>query len=276
MDIQWPLVFFTVLSGCGGWLIALTAFNEFTGKAKNAKTRERALIIGIILVVAGGCASAMHLSHVDRMMGALSHPTSGIFTEALLVGLVTLFTIIYLVMVKREVAAKTVKVIAVIAAVLGIVLSFAAGASYMMPSRPAWNNILLPLGYLGTAAASGSALYLLMLALGKEEKDAFDAGGQVTMICGIAAAVLGLAYGAVAGGLAGSGAMVLWGGVVLVGGVLPAVCGSLVKKGNSVSTLATVSFIGGIVGSFAFRCFMWIVGTGILTLIGNGNWFSSI
>ena len=34
----------------------------------------------------------------------------------------------------------------------------------MMTSRPVWNTVALPLAYLGTALATGAALYLVLCA----------------------------------------------------------------------------------------------------------------
>ena len=86
MTIQWSLVLFTVLSGCGAGLFACTALDEFRGGAAS-KVRLPACAVAVALLVVGGIASATHLSHVDRMMAVLAHPTAGIFLEALLLGL---------------------------------------------------------------------------------------------------------------------------------------------------------------------------------------------
>jgi len=276
MDIQWPLVFFTVLGGAGGWLIAIAALNEFTGKSSNAKVRRTALIVGIVLVVVAGCASATHLTHPDRMMAALGHPTSGIFTEALLTGLITLASIIYLVLIKREASKSSLKVVAAIAGILGLVLPFATGMSYMMSSKPAWDTILFPLACFGTTAVTGFTTYLVIQATSAEEKAALDWTSLATAVVGLVAALLAIIYAGYAGALGGAQAGMFWGGVVAVGCLLPAVCAFLMRKGNSGVALAVTALVGAYVGSFVFRCFMWLIGTTIMTLIGNGNWYSSI
>ncbi|WP_270297928.1 DmsC/YnfH family molybdoenzyme membrane anchor subunit [Eggerthella sinensis] len=79
MTIQWSLVLFTVLAGCGAWLFACVAIDEFRGAA--AKVRVPASVAAVVLLAVGGIASATHLSHVDRMMAALAHPAPGIFLE---------------------------------------------------------------------------------------------------------------------------------------------------------------------------------------------------
>jgi anaerobic dimethyl sulfoxide reductase subunit C (anchor subunit) len=227
-------------------------------------------------VVAAGICSSLHLTHPDRIMGALSHPTSGIFTEALLTGLLTVASIIYIVLTKRGAGEGAVKGLAAVSGILGIILPFATGMSYMMSSRPSWNTITFPLACLATTAVTGAALYLAIVAGLKDEKEVVDNAGRMTLVCGIAAAVLAIVYAAASGTIAGSQAAMFWVGVVAIGSVLPAVCGALVKKGNSALALACVAVIGSVIGSVVFRCFMWLVGTGILDLIGNGNWFSSI
>ena len=94
MEIQWSLVLFTVLTGGAGWALGCVAVDEFTQKTKN-DTNFIAAIVAIALAAVGGIASVTHLSHPENMLAALSHPTSGIFTEALLVGLTAVFALCY-------------------------------------------------------------------------------------------------------------------------------------------------------------------------------------
>ena len=139
MTIQWSLVLFTVLAGCGAWLFACVAIDEFRGAA--AKVRVPASVAAVVLLAVGGIASATHLSHVDRMMAALAHPAPGIFLEALLLGLLAVCAIVYAVLVARRAGAGARKAVAVAGIVLAVAFSFACGSSYMMSSRPAWNTV---------------------------------------------------------------------------------------------------------------------------------------
>lgn len=276
MDIQWPLVFFTVLGGAGGWLIAIAAANEFLGKSDSAKVRKLSLIIGMVLVIMAGCASALHLTHPDRMMAALGHPTSGIFTEALLTGLIVLASIIYLVLIKRDASKTSLKVIAVVAGILGLVLPFATGMSYMMSSKPAWDTILFPLACFGTTATTGFTTYLVIQFAADDAEAARKWTCTATVVAGIAAALLSVVYAFSIGAATGAQAGLFWGGVIAVGCALPTVCAFLAGKGRSGFALAIAALAGAYAGSFVFRCFMWLIGTTILTLIGNGNWFGSV
>lgn len=276
MDIQWPLVLFTVLNGIGGWLIAGASLNEFTQKAKKPDVRMIALVLGIILVIVAGICSAFHLSHPERMMNALSHPTSGIFVEALLTGLLALATIIYIVLIKRNASQSAIKVIAIIAGILGIVLPAATGCSYLMEGRPGWDTPLFPLACIATTGVSGLSVYLTILAVKHDEDDAIVQNARIVMWFGIASIVLSIIWACSNGSAFGAYAALFWIGVVCIGGVIPTICAGMAMRGGNRQALSTAAAVTSIVGSFAFRCFMWLMGTGVLLLIGNGNWFGQI
>ncbi len=72
ISIQWSLVLFTALTGIAGWTFVCVAADEFLGRAKAAAFP--AGIAAFVLAVVGGLASVTHLSHPDRIMGALGHP----------------------------------------------------------------------------------------------------------------------------------------------------------------------------------------------------------
>ena len=85
MDIQWSLVLFTAIASCGTWVSVGVAVDELRGLTQ--RTNLVASVLALVLAVVGGIASVTHLSHPDRIMAVLSHPTAGIFLEALLIGL---------------------------------------------------------------------------------------------------------------------------------------------------------------------------------------------
>lgn len=268
MTIQWSLVLFTVLSGCGAWLFACTALDEFRGSAA-ARVRVPACIIAVVLLVVGGIASATHLSHVDRIMAVLAHPTVGIFLEALLLGLLAVCIVAYAVLVKREAPASARKVLAVVGIVLAVAFAFACGVSYMMSSRPVWNTVTLPLAYLGTAMASGTALYLTLCAAFKADDGEVRNAAAYTLVGGAAALVLALAYGVASGVAFGEQAALFWAAVVLCGSVAPAVCGFLaMRKPGGALALGVVALTGALVGSIALRAVMWLVGTAVANYFG--------
>lgn len=267
MTIQWSLVLFTAVAGAGAWLFACIGISEFKGMGKS--TAWVGSLVALILVIIGGFASLSHLSHPERVFGALGHPTSGIFTEALLLGLVAVCVIVYMILLKREVSQSVRKAVAVIGIVLAVVFTFACGSSYMMASRGTWNSIALPLGYLGTAAASGCALYLLLCAIKKEDGETVKLAACETMVGGAAALVLALVFGFVSGAAMGSAAAVFWVAVVVCGGAAPVLSGWLVRsKSDAALTYAVIACASGIIGSVAFRAIMWMVGTAVMNCFG--------
>lgn len=266
MEIQWSLVLFTAIASCGAWVSVGVAVDEVRGLTKS--TNFLASVIAVVLAVVGGLASVTHLSHPDRIMAVLGHPTPGIFLEALLIGLFIVAVAVYLVLLKRGASAGARKAVAIVAAIIGIVFSFASGYSYMMEARATWNTIALPLGYLGFGAASGLALYLLLAALKKEDDEAVRLAGVETVVGGALALASGLAFGFISGAATGDAAAIFW--VALVcGGLAPLVCGWLARsKPASGVALAGAAFAGGIIGSVAFRAAMWMVGTAVANYFG--------
>ena len=127
MAIQWSLVLFTVLTGAGGWMLACVAIDEFAGRTRGVN--KLAVVVAAVVACIGGIASVTHLSHPEHIMGALSHPTSGIFTEAALTGLLAVCAVVYFVLLVRGASAGARKAFAVLGAVFGVALSFMAGES---------------------------------------------------------------------------------------------------------------------------------------------------
>lgn len=255
MDIQWSLVLFTALTGTAGWLFFFTGLNVFTRRSTSTGFMPGA--VALALAIAGGLASVTHLAHPERMMGALAHPTSGIFTEAVLTGLFALCIVVFLVGLKRNQNAA-VRVGAVGGMVFGVLLSFMAGYSYIMAARAAWFTILLPCGYLATAVPAGAALYGALLPADDEGGARFSTR---TVIAGGAVAAIGVAaYAAASGSFVGAGApyAVL---ALCLAGVVPVAVG-VASMRAPVRALAWVAFAAALVGAVLYRVMMWIVGTG--------------
>lgn len=253
MEIQWPLALFTLLTSMGGCLFLFVGINEFT--RKSSVSGFVPAIVALVLAVIGGLCSVAHLAHVDRMLNALSHPTSGIFVEAVLIGLLAVAVIVYLVCVKREIAGG-IKASAVCGMVFGVALSFMAGHSYIMAAIDTWNTMLLPTGYLLTALPMGSSLYW---ALAGREEAASKFMGVCTLVCGVLGFLGAAAYAAVAGAFSGESMMLAVGALVLAG-VVPAVIGALGTKTAS-PALPWVAFVCAVIGALCYRVMMWVVFT---------------
>lgn len=268
MSIQWSLVLFTALSGCGAWLFVCTALAELRGEI--GRVQLPASIAAVALMVLGGALSATHLSHVDRIFAVLTHPAPGIFLEALLLGIMAVVVIVFAVLLKRENTETARKVLAAVGIVLGIVFAFACGASYMMEARPAWSTPLLPLAYAGTSAAAGAGLYLLLASVCKEDEAAVRSAGLYTLVGGVLALATGLGFGIVSGIASGPEVALFWGGVVIAGAVVPGAAGAAAWKGSLAALPAgVIALAGGLVGSVTVRALMWLVGEAIRNYFGT-------
>ena len=264
MAIQWSLVLFTVLTGAGGWMLACVAIDEFAGRTRGVN--KLAVVVAAVVACIGGIASVTHLSHPEHIMGALSHPTSGIFTEAALTGLLAVCAVVYFVLLVRGASAGARKAFAVLGAVFGVALSFMAGESYMMSSQLAWNTPLLPLGYLGTVMPLGIALYVALASRDKQTDTSLYV--KLLVAGGVVAAVTAAAYGAVSGAGADQ-PLLLWGLAVVVGGVAPAVLGGVaLKKPEQAFALACATALCALVGATAYRCVMWLASAVVNNFFG--------
>lgn len=201
MSIQWSLVIFTALTGCAGWVLVCLGISEFLGERTDRHLR--AAYTALALTVIGGLASVTHLSHPEHILYALGHPTSGIFTEALLCGLIAVAVCVYIVACKKSSSVALRKISAGACGVLGLIISFAAGSSYMMVSINAWNTLVLPLGYLLTAILVGYGVFELSVFAGNSEARAAHAfirlltryAKEVSLVLGIVICCGVICYG---------------------------------------------------------------------------------
>lgn len=155
MAVQWPLLIFSVLLGASSGVMIFLGIGEIKGSFK--KVRFPLSLIALILLAVGGCASAMHLGHIDRALYILGNVGSAFSRELFAVGFTGLMTLIYVILARKDYPGAS-KVFGILAAIGGILLPLIAGASYMMPARPAWDSFALPLMYLGTGIGMGFVL----------------------------------------------------------------------------------------------------------------------
>lgn len=269
MEIQWSLVAFTLLVGTGSWLFIFAGLDYVRGVIRNAKAMDVCLIAFFVMLVCGGLASVTHLSHPDRMLAALGHPTSGIFMEALFVGLLCIVLIAFYVLKRREAPLGAMKALAIVGMLFGLVLSFSVGNSYIMPARPLWNTIALPLAYVGTAAACGAAARLVVSAVFSETEEALSFDGKALFVASLVSLITVLAYGIVSGVFASPDLVVYAALVVVVGSLMPLVLGLMVAKHmSSARCMGAVALAAVLIGAGAFRVTMWLIGTGIENYFG--------
>lgn len=278
MEIQWPLVFYTLLTGLGVGAFVVVAITEWLGKAE--RTRMPGAITSLVAMAAGGVASVFHLGHVERIFNVLNNLRSGISQELILMGLTGLAILVYIILMRLDYSAQTRKIVAIIGLVLSIILAILMGKNYILPARPAWNTWLLPLLYLASAAVLGLFTIYIWAAVTKEEGATVMGLNKATLIALAVQAVVVIAYviflavapfphplRSPARLVAGDMALAFWGGVVIVGLVIPlgltAWSVTAKKKVLPSLTVAVVGLICVLVGGVATRALMYILGSSI-------------
>lgn len=270
MEIGWPLVFFSLLAGCGGCAFAYAGLSECTGTAKAA--RVPAAIVSLVLVIVGGCCSVAHLASPQNVMAAVWNlgSFSGISVELMLIGIVAILLIAYLVASKRNASAQALKVLGVVGGIFGLLLAFFTGHGYVIEAQAAWNTEALPAAYLGTALALGAFIYALVAARTDVAEDDMAKIATPVGVGALLGALSIVCYVVAVGfGTAATQPVVLWGGLVLCGVVVTAVCGVLYmthKTFGNPLVVPVVGLVGAFVGALALRSFMWLLGSGFLNL----------
>jgi len=200
-------------------------------------------LIALVLLAVGGCASALHLGHIDRALYILGNVGSGLSKELFAVGFTGLMTLIYVILSRKDYPAPT-KVFGILAALGGLVLPLVAGASYMMPARPAWDSLALPLMYLGTGMGMGFVLAAaFVFAKGDEadEKLALKLAG-IGIVCSVAVMLI---Y------VGGDLAVAFWLGVVVVGIGCPIALTVLARQSFAAKPGEDADAVGGVDASGA-------------------------
>ncbi len=278
MEIQWPLVFFTLLTGLGVGAFAFVAISEWLDKAEG--TRLPGAITALVAIVAGGTASVFHLGHPERFFNALGHFRSGITQEMNLMGLTSLMILIYIVVTHLGYSAQVRKIVATIGLVLAVILAFAMGTTYLLPARPAWNTWLLPFLYVASASVLGLFTMYIWTVVRGEEEAMVMAVNRTTAIALAVEAVLVVAYviylavapfqnplRSVGRLLAGDLAPAFWGGIVVVGLLIPLGLTTwfLTAKKKTFPPLgvAVAGLVCVLVGGGATRALMYILGSSV-------------
>ncbi|MDR1713283.1 MAG: dimethyl sulfoxide reductase anchor subunit [Coriobacteriales bacterium] len=292
MELQWPLIIFTTFICLAAGTIATVALA--TLKQADSGLEFKGAIVSLAALVIGGLASVLHLQTPSRYFGQFGNISSGINQEIAAMGLLGIVVIIYLVQLQRS--GKAASAVKVLAALLAVVLVLVMSHSYMMPSIPAWDTLLLPLYYLLNAAALGLLVTKLLQLTGKPGDKAVNLGSWplIALVVFAAGVVAYAAYIATLSGanysavlhsdistvppvdpasigsrlFSGDLAGIFWGGVVVVGLAAPIVCALVGRKpAEGKSSLAVGAVTCGIllllVGNVAFRALLYFAGSSV-------------
>ena len=273
MSIEWSLVFFTLFVGLAAGVFTGIAISEWTGgSAKQVRFPGAALTL--VALAIGGVSSVLHLGHPERIFGALEKPGSGIFMEALLIGIFGLIVIFYLVALRRGASNLVCKLLATLGAIPAVWLAFAVGQTYMMPSRPAWDAWILPILYLASAAVMGCFCIMALMSGWEEHPPAsamskisieflgFQTGLTLGYIGYLSSAPFTDASRSAARLLTGDLAPLFWIGIVILGILVP---GFIILRAKKSGSLAKVRYglMCVLIGGIAFRAMMFSLGSAV-------------
>lgn len=274
MRIEWSLVFFSLFAGLAAGVFTGIAVSEWSDRAERIRFKGALLTLAALII--SGCSSVLHLGHPERIFGALKHPESGIFLEALFMGLFGLMVVLYLLALRRETPGLLSKLIATLGTIPAVLLAFAVGYTYMMPSRPAWDSWILPLLYLASAAVMGCFCIAALLADDEHEEYPDSAALTKTslMFLGIQA-ILIMAYIGYLGNapypaasrsltrlLMGDLGPLFWIGLVLLGFLVPFIIMLRAKKSESLSEIR-YGLMCVLMAGIAFRALMFSLGSAV-------------
>lgn len=266
--IQWPLVLFSMLAGCGGCAFAFAGLANVWGET----TEVTLLVVGVAfaLVVIGAICSMMHLATPKHAFAAVTHllSFSGISLELIMLGVVCALMVVYAACATIFDNATGRLILGIAGIVSGVTLAFVTGHGYLISSKPTWNTKKLPLAYTGTAAVAGGFLYLMIGAF---------AGADPLVLSKLTWVLVSCVLFSVASVLAWLGHLGIererrnpnlyrW-GIVLCGLVAPtlaAVALVFVPVSPWFAVVSGVGFIAAVIGGVAVRMLMWIVGAGFL------------
>lgn len=261
IGIQWPLVLFTLIAGCGCGLLAMAGFATLVGK-QDKKTMRTTLIITLVLLGVGGLMSVFHLAHPERFMAAVANllSFSGIALELIGLALSGVATLLFIFFVSTE-NKGGLKVVAVCSILIGVVATFLHGfAYYEVSAQAGWHSLALAFSYLFTSLTAGSLVFVALVAREPQKNEGLKSFSTLAMVLAAFATLAILVYVI---SLSGAGLLV---GEALIFAVI-ALCFEVAaaglsayiaykKSSFSVALFAALCAIGG--GLFV-RILMWLV-----------------
>ena len=150
-SMEFPLVFFTVLSQAAVGLALMGAVRVSSGPEGRSPRREWIMVAGLIGL--GLVASLFHLGHPTGAPRALVHlSTAWLSREVLLAGTFAGLAVLAVLVSKTEVSP----VLAWAGSLVGLGLIFSAGMTYAPPAFPAVNNALPATFFLLSAVTLGA------------------------------------------------------------------------------------------------------------------------
>ena len=289
MEVQIPLVLFTTFLAWSAGVFGTQCILAL--KKKAGEIQLPLLIISVVLLAIGGVAVVFHLTHPTHLFNGFGHLTSGITQELIAIVLLVVLMVIYFLFLRRSEDNTVPAWIPVVGLVLCAVLIVAMGHSYMMESRPAWNNIWQLLSLLGGACVMGPATVAIVAAAKKVELPEL---GLYNIVGSVANGVLAAIFMAVMGAAAStfqsfpyyfdpthpnyalksgadvslfSGDAAAWSVLVIVGIAVSIIAAFIGKKqGSKWLTWGSIILIAGLLCTIALRVVFYTMGETLFML----------
>lgn len=277
MEVQWPLVFFTLLTGLGVSAFSCVAVTEWLGIGESI--RMHGAVTALAAMTMGGGFSLLHLSHPFRTYHISRHFDTGVGKEMLLIGITGSLVLLYIILLGTGFSAQARRVVVSIGLISGVALAFEMGAIYVLPGRPAWNTWFWPFVYAASAAVTGLfTIYLWAAVLeGRVGKTVLMGINKATLVALIVEVGTILAYliflreapyedpkRGVVRLFAGDMALLFWAGVVFAGLAFPIGMTAYIQamQGTHLFLAAAVmGLVSVLAGGIAVRALMYILGS---------------
>jgi DMSO reductase anchor subunit len=171
MHPAFSVIFFTVTSGAGYGLFAITALYHALSKHQ-VMTSDQILLssgIALALITAGLISSTFHLANPKNAWRAFSRVrTSWLAREGLLAILFYPIAFAYLFFVWSGLQGALVNGTAILGAVWAITTVFSTGMIYAcLKTIRQWNNALTPVNYILLGVMLGAIIYALVASMGE-------------------------------------------------------------------------------------------------------------
>ncbi len=163
MDVrEWALITFSILAQMSvGSFIVLGVVHYFaqrkSGEKQADQLSDRALLAIFPVLGLGLLASLLHLGNPINAYKAVTNlGTSWLSREILFGVLFAVVGFIFAVMQWRKISTFAVRnIVALVAALLGIVLVYSMAMVYAIPTRPSWNLVTTPISFFVTTLLLG-------------------------------------------------------------------------------------------------------------------------
>ena len=254
---EWALILFTILAQMSvGAFVGLGIVYFFVkrkaGEEQADRFSDRALLAIWPVMALGFLASLLHLGNPLNAYRAVTNLDTSWLSREILFGLVfAILGFAFAILQWRKIGSAAMRsVLAVLAAISGLMLVYSMSSVYLLPTMPSWNSVVTPLSFFTTTLMLGA------LALGTAFVINYNIVQKVNPECKEAQCEL----------MRGTLRWIAIVTVVLVGVQLvlaPIYVSALSASGSDAALASTEMLIGEFGVAFALRLILVFVGAGV-------------